>query len=284
MMRDSEVQQAVDAYRLGLPRMPVSGRTGELLGRGAGSSVEFQEYREYLFGDDTRHLDWAAFARSDTLMVRMYREEISPRAEILLDASRSMTTNGEKSRVARQLAGLFAQLCGRVGGRPSLLPLNDALPLHPLGLESLASLETLKFDGVASLDELLAEGRIPLKPQSVRIVISDFLFPHDPDVCLRRLAAGAGVLWVLQLLTAWEANPTEMGGRRLIDIEGGAATDLLMNRKLIDAYRERLGRLQDGLVRACRRSHARFVPLIADHGLLRLCREDLCAAEILRVG
>lgn len=57
MRFDPEVQQAAARYQLGLPRMPVSGRSGELLGRGTGSSLEFQEYREYQIGDDIRHLD-----------------------------------------------------------------------------------------------------------------------------------------------------------------------------------------------------------------------------------
>src|SRR5207253_6925536 len=77
--------------------LPVAGRSGELLGRGTGSSVEFQEYREYLPGDDVRHVDWAAYARSDALMVRLYRDEISPRTEVLLDGSRS-----EERRVGRE--------------------------------------------------------------------------------------------------------------------------------------------------------------------------------------
>src|SRR5512134_4097662 len=100
MRHDPEDQRAVSSYQLGIPRMPVAGRSGELLGRGTGSSVEFQEYREYLPGDDIRHVDWAAYARSDALMVRLYREEISPRVQVLLDASRSMTTGeGIKSQV-----------------------------------------------------------------------------------------------------------------------------------------------------------------------------------------
>src|SRR5277367_6066984 len=124
---DPEVQQSLATYRLASPRLPVAGATGELLGRGTGSSLEFQEYREYLPGDDIRHVDWSAYARSDALMVRLYRDEISPRTEILLDASRSMTAGGEaKPRVARQLAALFALLCGRVGGRSVVVPLDDA--------------------------------------------------------------------------------------------------------------------------------------------------------------
>lgn len=285
MRHDPEVQRAVATYQLGLPRMPVAGRTGELLGRGTGSSLEFQEYREYLPGDDIRHVDWGAYARSDTLMVRLYREEISPRTEILLDASKSMTTGeGQKERVAKQLVSLFAQLAGHIGGRPNIFPLNDDRPLRPLGLDALDSLAALPFAAVSTLPELLAESLVPLKPQSVRIVISDFLFPHDPDPLLRRLAAGAGALWIIQLLGAWEADPTELGGRRLIDIEAGVQTDLLINRKAIEAYKQRLARLQEGLGRACRRVHARHTVLVAERGLESLCRNELVGSEMLRLA
>jgi len=285
MRNDPEVQRVVNTYALGLPRMPTAGRSGELLGRGTGSSLEFQEYRQYLPGDDIRHVDWAAYARSDALMVRMYREEISPRTEILFDVSRSMTTGeGAKEHVTRQVTAAFAQWCGRIGGQPTLIPLGDERPLTPLGQNGIDRLEMLPFEAQGTLVELLDDHAIPLKPQAVRIVISDFLFPHDPDSLIRRLAAGASALWVIQLLTAWEADPTELGGRRLVDIEVGGETDMLINRTAIAAYTERLGRLQAELTRACRRAHAPFVTLIADRGLLALCREELCAAGILRVA
>lgn len=283
MRSDPEVMQAVHRYQLGLPRIPVAGQSGELMGRGAGSSLEFQEFREYLPGDDIRHLDWGTFARSDTLMVRLYREEISPRTVVYLDASKSMSTGqGSKSLVARQLASMFLQLSGRLGGRPQLYLLNDARPLQPLTLESLNTLASTPLQGIASLPELLAEGQLPLRPQSVRIVISDFLFPHDPGALIRRLAAGAGVLWVIQLLTDWEANPTEQGGRKLIDVESGTHTDLVINRTAIAAYTRRLRVLQEGLMRECRRVHAPFSILTADRGLTRLCREELTACGMLR--
>ena len=47
-------------------------------------------------------------------------------------------------------------------------------------------------------------------PQAVRIVISDFLFPHDPAALIRRLAGDASALWVIQLLNAWEADPARI--------------------------------------------------------------------------
>jgi hypothetical protein len=279
---DPEVQQALAAYRLASPRLPVAGSSGELLGRGTGSSLEFQEYREYLPGDDIRHVDWSAYARSDALMVRLYRDEISPRTEILLDASRSMTTGGEtKPRVARQLAAVFALLSARVGGRPTVVLLDDARPSRTLSLDALENLSALPFSGTASLNELVGENVVPLKRQAVRIVISDFLFPLDPDVLVRRLSRESGALWLIQLLNEWEANPSPSEGRRLIDVETQGAVDLLLDRKTVAGYRERLSRLQEGLGRSCRCAHGRFVTLIADRGLPLLCRADLCAAGLL---
>jgi uncharacterized protein (DUF58 family) len=292
MRFDPEVQQAAARYQLGLPRMPVSGRSGELLGRGTGSSLEFQEYRQYQPGDDVRHLDWAAYARSDALMVRLYREEISPRMEILLDASRSMTSvdptralpesESMKALAVRQLAGLFALLGGNLGGRPTLIPITDHTPLEPLPFESLDGLNTLSFDGSRTLCEALDAHAIPLKRQTVRVVISDFLFPHDPDLLLRRLAGDASVLWILQVLNAWEARPTTLGGRKLVDLETSEEANLHIVEKTIADYSARLLTLQQELARACRRVHATFAILIAERGLLDLCGNELCAAEILR--
>ena len=284
MRDDPEVRQAAGTYQLGLPRMPSSGRAGELLGRGAGSSLESQEYREYVPGDDIRHLDWAAYGRSDTLMVRLYREEISPRTEILVDTSVSMNVVAAKSLLARQLAGLFATLAGGLGGSPAVIPLTDQRPLERLGLEQIERLAEWPFTSRSTLAELMADGSVPLKPRSIRIVISDFLFPHDPETLVKQLASTASTLWVVQVLGAWEADPSVLGGRRLVDNETAAEADLLINSSSIDNYLQRLHRLQRGLVTACRRAEATFVTLEAEAGLLHVCRDDLCGAGILRVA
>lgn len=263
--------------------MPVAGRSGELLGRGTGSSLEFQEYREYMPGDDIRHVDWAAYARSDSLMVRLYREEISPRVQVLLDASRSMMTgDGIKSQVGRRLAALFALLSGQLGGRPEINPLDDQRPIRRLHVEGLDLLASLPCSGVQTLPQLLAEHVVPLGRRAVRIVISDFLFPHNPDVLVKQLASEVSVLWLVQVLTSWEAAPPAEGGRKLVDVETAAEADLILDRRTVAGYRERLARLQEGLALNCRRAHARFVTLVADKGLHALCRNELCQMEMLR--
>lgn len=263
--------------------MPSLGRSGELLGRGAGSSIEFQEYREYRPGDDLRHLDWAAYGRSDALMVRMFREEISPKTQILVDASRSMAAGSPtKGIVARQLAAVFALLSAGLGGSPQVVPLDGRRPLRPFGLQELDRLASLSLDSARSLEELLADGGLPPGKRAVRIVISDFLFPHDPERLVRRFASDVTALWMIQTLSAFEADPSPLGGRKLVDVETGEETDLVIDRRAIEEYKARLGALRQGLARQCRRFHATFVTVVADGGLEMVCREGLCAAELLR--
>jgi uncharacterized protein (DUF58 family) len=285
LLRDPDVQRCLDGYQLGLPRIPTSGRSGELLGRGTGSSLEFQEYRQYMAGDDIRHLDWAAYARSDQLMVRLYREEISPRTQVFVDTSRSMNTGEQfKPLVTRQLASLFTLLSARLGGQPQLIPLTDDVPLRPVGVDGLEQFFQTPFQAQGTLSDLLERHAVPLKSQGLRIVISDFLFPHDADRLIRSLAAGASVLWVIQVLNEWEARPTPVGGRRLIDAESGSELDLQIDSRTVQTYLKRLNTLQTELQRNCRRANATFVTVIADQGLEAICRGDLTAAAVLRAA
>lgn len=55
-----------------------------------GFSVEFAAHREYVPGDDIRHIDWRLYGRGDRLYIKQYEEETNLRAHILLDCSRSM--------------------------------------------------------------------------------------------------------------------------------------------------------------------------------------------------
>ena len=55
-----------------------------------GVSVEFAQHREYVPGDDLRHIDWKIFAKADRFVVKQYEEETNLRAHLFLDQSESM--------------------------------------------------------------------------------------------------------------------------------------------------------------------------------------------------
>jgi uncharacterized protein (DUF58 family) len=55
-----------------------------------GFSVEFAQHREYVPGDDLRHIDWKIYAKADRYVVKQYEEETNLRAHLFLDQSESM--------------------------------------------------------------------------------------------------------------------------------------------------------------------------------------------------
>jgi uncharacterized protein (DUF58 family) len=55
-----------------------------------GMAVEFAEHRQYVAGDDLKHLDWKVYGRSDKLYVKQYQQETNLDVILLVDASASM--------------------------------------------------------------------------------------------------------------------------------------------------------------------------------------------------
>src|SRR4249920_2976779 len=90
----SEGERAGARYALETPRQAPGGVAGGTLSQRAGSSLEFQDHRDYQPGDDLRHIDWNVYARTDQLTLKLYREEVTPHLDVLLDTSRSMTLEG----------------------------------------------------------------------------------------------------------------------------------------------------------------------------------------------
>ena len=245
--------QAAAAFRLAAPRQPIAGRVGERLGAGTGSSLEFQEYRPYSPGDDLRHVDWAAYARTDTLNVRLYREEVAPRLDLLLDVSRSMAVSPEKAAAYGNVAGLLASACARTGAdvRVFTSSQTDARVLaRPEDVEPLL---------VCGADSSVLEApHLPLRRRSLRVVLSDFLFPHDPDRLVPWLARDGAWVALVQLTLLEEAEPTASGGQRLVDVESQGGLDLVLDARTVREYAARFNRLRSGLSSAARRIGGRF--------------------------
>src|SRR3954467_6662731 len=63
-----------------------------------GFSVEFKQHRQYVPGDEIRHLDWRIFGKTDRFYIREYEEETNLRATMLLDASGSMNYGNPQGR------------------------------------------------------------------------------------------------------------------------------------------------------------------------------------------
>ncbi|MBI5363953.1 MAG: DUF58 domain-containing protein [Planctomycetes bacterium] len=273
-----EAHALAERYRLALLETPTRGVMGERMGRGVGASLEFQDRRSYSVGDDVRHLDWRAFARTDQLMVRQYREEILPRVDLVLDASRSMGHHADKAQLAVDLAVLLAQ-SGRADGLHVNVVRAGDRP-EPLPLDRLAD-EGVEFDGRVTLAASFAGLGALLRPGSLRVLVSDFLFPHEPRTLLAPLAARGGGLALVQVLAREEERPTLSSALRLTDCEDDATLDLVVDRVTVARYQERLERLCKALDEECRRLGARYARAATGPSLGELCRDVLVPARLL---
>ena len=63
-----------------------------------GLSSEFADYRTYTPGDDLKHLDWRAYARSDRVYIKRFEEESNLRCWFIVDDSSSMNYGPPEKR------------------------------------------------------------------------------------------------------------------------------------------------------------------------------------------
>lgn len=100
---DLQARLVVEGYVAGMHPSPYHG-----------FSVEFAEHREYVPGDDIRHVDWKVWSKTDKLYLKQYEEETNLLLYLLLDTSESMAyssgQNVSKLQYAQFVAAALAYM------------------------------------------------------------------------------------------------------------------------------------------------------------------------------
>jgi uncharacterized protein (DUF58 family) len=74
--------------------------------------IEFQDFREYSYGNDARYIDWSASSREQATIMRRYREEKQWNILCVLDIRESLNYgNEEKKWVYREVTQLLYWAC-----------------------------------------------------------------------------------------------------------------------------------------------------------------------------
>lgn len=280
-----EGEAAARRFALAAPRGGPANRTGAAFGARAGASLEFRDHRGYEPGDDLRHVDWAAYARSDQLNVKLFREEVAPHLDVLLDGSRSMALAGSaKARATLALAGFFTAAAANAGYThagwllaAAALPLGDRTRRPEVW-------EAVTFDSRETPVAALAGAAARWRPRGVRVLLSDLLWDADPARAVRQMADRASAVVVVQVLAAADADPPTGGFLRLIDSETDAVREVRVDAAVAARYRANLQRLQGHWHDACRAAGVVFVPVVAEDLLAGWRLDPLVAAGVLEVG
>ncbi len=201
---DLKARLVVEGYIAGMHQSPYKG-----------VSAEFSAHREYVPGDDLRHLDWKLFGRSDRLYVKQYKQETNLACYILFDVSESMAygstevTKLEYSRyIAAALSYLMIQQQDAVGLalfdseiREIIAPHSNQAHLN-LVLNQLANVTPQKKTDIKNVSDYISER---LDRRGMVIVISDLLDePHNILSGLNRLRSRGQDVIVFHILDDFE--------------------------------------------------------------------------------
>ena len=226
-----------------------------------GQSVEFVQHRQYVPGDDLRHIDWKVWSRQDKLYIKQYEEDTSLRCTLLLDASNSMSYGRgplNKFEYAATICACLAYLTLRQQDSVGLTVFDQRIRTRLPWRSSRSHLQSIYRSlqqttpkDKTNLTQVFKEISETYPKRSLMIVVSDFLGSEAPT--LKSLAslrqAGHDIL-VFHVMDDDEldfpfSDPTRFEGMESVD-------QLTCNpRALRDGYLESLQRFLDRVRHAC---------------------------------
>jgi len=253
-----------------------------------GSGIDFTDLREYVPGDDLRHIEWNVTARLDEPYVREFVEDRELTAWLLLDHSASMgfgPVDRQKDLVLAEVATTLAHVLSRGGSRVGAIVLDTGVDtVIPPGSgrgqvlriahDLLARRSSREGDrapsgSVTDLGTMLAAAYGIARRRSLLFVVSDFITADGWEAPLSRLARRHEVV-AIQVVDPRESELPDAGGLYVEDAETGEqifvdTSDVAFRARLAAAARAR----QADLEARARRVGVDLHPLRTDEDLVR---------------
>ncbi len=233
-----QARQVAGSLRLPLRQRRWRGIQGNWQGTGSGSSLDFQDHRPYSPGDDPRGINWQAFARSGNYTMKIYRQEVSPTLDLVIDLSPSMFADDAKSaRVAELLywcvesalhAGAGLRCYAWIGAQ-----------IEPLTVDQVLS---HRWHQQAPAADVGAISEVPFRHGSMRVLISDLLWPGDSQPLFHHISSGQGFGIIYAPFSQDESDPSWSGNLEMLDCESAEVRIQRVDADLLQKYREAYGR------------------------------------------
>ncbi len=239
-----------------------------------GISVEFAQHRQYSPGDDTRHVDWKQYGKTDKIYLKQYLQETNLHLICIVDASESMgygsvkgdgdatwTKYDHATAIAASLSYMAIQQQDSVG----LAIFDQALsryfkPSNSPGQWKVVvnELQQVPRWNKTNTGKILDQIAEKLNHRSLIVILSDF-FDDIASIQsgLRHLRYKKHELMVFQILDPMEVNFPFEDVTLFKGLEG--LGDLLTEpRALRDGYMQQLNDFTEQMKKMCRGMHIDF--------------------------
>jgi uncharacterized protein (DUF58 family) len=164
----------------------------------AGFAVEFASHREYVPGDDPKHIDWRVYFTRDKYFIKQYEMETNFVCHLVIDTSASMRYGEDREQkllYAAQMATTLGYSIIRQSDKVSLATFDDRLRGFIQPSNSMAQvvrmtehLDEIKPVEKTRLAECLTELVGRMKRREIVMVFSDFFTDLDAlEAALQRM-------------------------------------------------------------------------------------------------
>lgn len=234
-------------------------------------SSDFREHRLYLPGDDLRHVDWNASARSEHVFIKQGERPREVAIHLLVDNTASMDW-GKPSKwwAARRLAAALGYVALNHGDRVALEALGGGAarfgPTHGKGRVPglLRVVRELALTRQADLPGALGSYAARHPRGGLALVISDFLSVESLEPVLEAMRAPAWQLLLLHLLHPAELDPTLRGEIEFWDVETRERANYDLDARALERYRGHVREWCEALEQQCFARGAAYARVLAD--------------------
>ncbi|MCU0750568.1 MAG: DUF58 domain-containing protein [Akkermansiaceae bacterium] len=273
------------AGRLRLPLRSKSwqGQAGEFAGSGTGSSLDFQDHRAYAPGDDPRHINWQAYARTGSYTMKLFREEVRPVVDLVFDVSESMFFDEAKARRSAEVFYFLTESCSSAGAsfHVHLVRGDKVLPLDPMSVRNHRWMDIVKDMRGEDPGAPPDVSKVPVRANSIRVLLSDLLFPGDPEPVLRHLGQRHGSIVMFSPWLESEARPDWSGNYEFIDAERGSRHPHRIEAATLRRYLESYANHFSVWKTAARRHQAALARIPAEEDLTSALYREALPAKAL---
>jgi len=196
-----------------------------------GHGLEFQNVREYQYGDDIKNIDWNVSARLNHLYIKEYIEERELSIVLMIDLSNSLTFGSQKTKknVMMEVVTLLLYLAQMNNDRVSVLLFSEIAEKYLIPqkgrkfilkvLDEILKYQPQKkgtslYEGVSFLQKVL-------KKRSVIFILSDFLDKKENFLLKLRLLSKKHDLIPIQISDPLEKKTSFFGLTEFLDLETG---------------------------------------------------------------
>ncbi len=242
-----------------------------------GFAIEFTQHREYVPGDDTRHLDWKVLGRTDRYYLKQYEQETNYVAQILLDGSESMKYGSgaiSKLQYGKMMAACLCYLILHQRDAVSVGVFDTGIRNYVPRTGNLASLHNIMsilagFNPTqqTNISQVLHDMAGQIKRKGLVIIISD-LFDDEQKILegIQHLRFGGQEVIVFHTMDPFELEFPFQG---LVEFEGLENIPKVMTRprEVRKSYLAEVQAFQRRIREGCERNNVHYTLVDTSHAL-----------------